>query len=105
MACLPWGIFTWLYTYKKDKKKFFRNISSVIVWTIVTLLILILPNINSIEEWLTQKNLETDLTQLVLLICSFVILALVILEGWIKSFRNTVRRSDAWYAKYPRNTD
>lgn len=103
LACLPWGIFTWLYTYEKDKKKFFRNIRSVITWLILTLLILILPDVDSIKEWLADRSLETELTQLVLLICVAAILALVVLEGWIKSLRYALRRSEDWYRKYPKN--
>ena len=101
LACLPWGIFTYLYTYKKDRKKFFKNLRSVIFWSALTLLAFMLVGIDSIQQWLTERNLETEITQLVLLICLAGITIIAMLEGWLHALRNTFKRSDTWYTKYP----
>ncbi len=104
LACLPWGIFTYLYTYKKDRARFFKNLRSVILWTALTLLALILPDIDSIQQWLTERNLETEITQLVLLICLAGLTILIMLEGWLHALRKTLKRSNSWYRQYP-NSD
>ena len=101
LACLPWGIFTYLYTYQKDRARFFKNLRSVILWSALTLLALILPDIDSIQQWLTERNLETEITQLVLLICLAGLIMLIMLEGWLHALRKTLKRSNAWYRRYP----
>ena len=101
LACIPWGILTWVYTYKKDKKKLFKNLSAVVFWLVVILGAYKLPETKFVEEWLVQNNIEIELSQLILLIVSFVVLALTIILDWAKALRKAIKRSETWYKGYP----
>ena len=97
LACLPGGIFTWLYTYRTDKKRFFRYLFSFLFWSLLTLAVFVLLNADSVEVWLTQRNIEVEVSRLLILIVLAALSCFTFLEGWIRALCQAVKRSEKWY--------
>ena len=100
LACLPPGIFTWLYTYARDKKRFRRNALTIILWSVITILVVIIPEAETVTNWARENNLETDLTETILLICSLAMLFFTVIESWFKAIRRAMRRPQKWYENF-----
>ena len=103
MALIPWGIFSWLYTYEQDSKRFWRNLASAGFWIGLSLAVWLLPHTSLLESRLAEleaNGVETELTLQVLVICVGGLTAIVLLESWLRALRGAFKRPAGWYAAY-----
>lgn len=100
LAYIPWGILSLAYTFKRDKKRFARSLSSVIFWTAVVVAATILPDTATVRNWAAENRLETELTEIIILISAIVALIFVCLENWIGAWRRANNRPQKWYEDF-----
>ena len=104
LSLIPWGVFCRLYTYQKDKRRLRKSLVSIAIWLGLTLSVWLLPEIESVKSWradLNEQGTDTELAHLVLLLCVGGIFILVILEAWLQTIFDSVKRSAGWYERYP----
>ena len=99
LACLPWGMMAWAYTYRQDKRRFFRSLTSVIFWLTITILVATVPETETIKSWSEERNIDRETTKNIMLIGASAVLAFVVVENWVKALRQTIKRSQQWYEK------
>ena len=103
LSALPWGIFSWLYTYKTDSGRFWRNLASAGFWVGLSLGIWLLPDSGLLRDRIANleaNGVETELTHKLLLICVGGLTVIVLLESWLRALRGALKRPADWYAAY-----
>ena len=102
LACLPGGIFTWLYTYREDKKRFFRHLFSFLFWLSLALGMFVLLNAAGTEAWLAERNVETEISRLLVLAVLAGISLFTFLAGWVRALHRAIKRPEKWYKNFYR---